>query len=61
MHRILWEYIRGDYNQFLGGQEKLPRGGDTNSKGQIETSQAEKLMRVWNGHSWQSKQHVQVH
>lgn len=61
MHRILWEYIRESYNQFFGGQEKIPRGGNLNPKGEAETSQAEKLVRAGMGDSRQSKQHVQMH
>lgn len=60
MHRIFWEYIREKYNQFLGGQEKLPRGGNLNPKGEVETSQAEKLVRAGTGGSRQSKWHAQM-
>lgn len=54
MHRILQEYIREDYNQFLGGQEKLPGRGDL----EVETSQTEKLLSVGNKCSRQNKRYV---
>ena len=44
MHKILWENISGD--QFLSGQEKTSKTRNPNSKRQIETSQAEKLVCV---------------
>lgn len=51
MHRILWEYVRKDSNQFSGGQEKLPRRDDQNPNGQVEMSQTEELVSVENEHS----------
>lgn len=60
MHRVLWEYIRKDSNQCLGGQEKLPRRGDLNPKGQVEMSQTEKPVSVGNERSKQKKRYVQI-
>lgn len=61
MIKVYTKYLRGGYNQFLSGQEKVSRESDLNPKKQTETSEAEELVWVRTGHSRQSKQHVQMH